>query len=274
MAIFDIFEEVSGKAVMKSETGDNRIFGVVVGEVVNKGNSPYSSQMPGRVCVSIHVRDNEANVIKWARLAMPSYGDEWGHYFLPEYGDQVLVVFDQGIIDRPYIIGCIAKDNSKFMKKSYNENNRYKRIVTKHGNTIQFEDVETGDGSQDAIRIFTPEEAHSIELDNNNKKITIKDKDKNACIEMSTEQGNITITAANKLTIKVGDNITVAMNGRTGKVTVNASDLSFDSTGKLLLSGSGKAQLSGASVSIESQGLMKLSSSGMAQLEGKPVKLG
>ena len=63
MAIFDIFEEVSERAVTKTETGENRIFGVVVGEVVKN----YDDKFPGRVCVNLHTRDKEANEMKWAR---------------------------------------------------------------------------------------------------------------------------------------------------------------------------------------------------------------
>ena len=113
MAIFDIFEEVSEKTVLKTDTGDNRIFGVVVGEVVKN----YDDNFPGRICVQVHTRDEDANELKWARMAMPSGGSEWGHYFLPEIGDQVLVVFEEGIIDRPYVIGCVQKTSDKFLSK-------------------------------------------------------------------------------------------------------------------------------------------------------------
>lgn len=270
MAIFDIFEEVSEKSVTKSETGDNRILGVVVGEVVKN----YSEQMPGRVCVSIHVRDKDANVLKWARVSQPSSGEKWGMYFLPEIGDQVLLVFDQGIIDRPYVIGCIPKDKHEFLRKAKDEHNTHKKITTRHGSTILFEDVSEGDGEKDVIRIHTPDQAHEVTLDNDKKKITIQDKEKKTQIEMASEKGNITVKAEGKLTLKAGDNITVVMNGTNGKITVNCSDLTVQSTGKLILDGGGKAQLSGASVKVESQASLSLSAPGMATLSGKPVRLG
>ena len=91
MALFDVIDEIAEKQVLKTETGDNRIFGIVVGQVVKN----YDKDMPGRVCVSIFTRDKEANELKWARVAMPSSGSKWGHYFLPEVGDHVLVCFDQ-----------------------------------------------------------------------------------------------------------------------------------------------------------------------------------
>lgn len=277
MAIFDIFEEVTEKNIVKTETGDPRIFGVVVGEVTDN----YAMDMPGRVCVSIHVRDSEQNVLKWARVAMPSSGTEWGHYFLPEVGDQVLVTFDQGIIDKPYIIGCIPKDKDTFLKKTKNENNIYKKIMTRHGSTILFTDGSampaegsTEDGSNDKISIYTPDKKHEITLDNENSKILITDSDKNARIEMNTMTGKMEIKAMSKLTIKVGETISVVLNGDTGKITVDANDISMESTGKMLLRGAGKAELTGATVDVKSQGATKVSASGLVSLSGKPIKLG
>ena len=101
MGLYDIMDEIATKQVTKSEMGDNRLLGVVVGIVVNN----YNEKMPGRVCVQIPVRDDKANELKWARVAMLSGGKEWGHYFLPEVGDQVLLVFEQrkAICGRLYI---------------------------------------------------------------------------------------------------------------------------------------------------------------------------
>ncbi len=270
MAIFDILEEVSEKSVTKTETGDNRIFGVVVGEVVNW----YSETMPGRVCVSIHVRDNQANVLKWARMAFTSFGSEWGSYFLPEIGDQVLVAFDQGLIDRPYIVGCIAKDTSKFLRKAADTTNMHKRITTKHGNTILFEDAPAGEGANDSIEIFTANEDHRITLDNGKKKIIIQDKDKNGSIEMNTATGNISINAAHKLSIRVGETISIDMNGESGKITISSNTINASATGNVKLEGGGKMNLSGSAVTVDSQGMLSLNSAGMVKVEGKPIKLG
>ncbi|MCR5097935.1 MAG: phage baseplate assembly protein V [Lachnospiraceae bacterium] len=277
MAILEIFNEVTEKNIVKSETGDPRIFGVMVGEVTDN----YSMEMPGRVCVSIHVRDMDRNVLKWARVAQPSSGEEWGHYFLPEVGDQVLVTFDQGIIDEPYIIGCIPKDMNKFLRDSKHQKNIYKVIQTRHGSTIKFTDGrkipvegEQEEGANDKIEIYTPDRAHEVSLDNENHKITIKDKDGNASIEMSTLNGNIDINAMSKITITVGENISIALNGTTGKISVSANDIAMESVGRALLKGGGKAELTGATVNIDSQGLLKLNAEGLTTISGTPIKLG
>lgn len=272
MAIFDILEQVSEKTLNKTEGGENRIYGVVVGEVV----SNYDEGFPGRVCVRIYTRGEDSIGLKWARVAMQSSGSEWGHYFLPEVGDQVLVVFEEGIIDRPYVIGCISKSSDRFLSKSKHEKNQHKRIVTKHGSTIEFEDVadDPDDGTKDKIRIYTPDEAHSVTLDNDKKLIEIMDKEKNAQIQMKTENGDILVKAAHKMTVKVGDNITLVMNGENGKITLNCQDFSMDATGKTVVSATGKMSLSGAQVSVDSQGMAKINASGIVQISGTPIKIG
>ena len=162
MGLFDVIDDIAERQIIKTDTGDNRIFGVVIGRVTKN----YSDSMPGRVCVSIQTRDAEANVLKWARVAMPYAGDSWGIYFLPEVGDQVLLAFEQGNIERPYVIGCVGQKADDFLKKSKDEHNKNKRIVSKHGNTFQILDAEQGEGTEDKIEIFTADEAHSVTIDN------------------------------------------------------------------------------------------------------------
>ena len=277
MAIFDIFDEVTEKNVVKSESGDPRIFGILVGEVTNN----FSLSMPGRVCVAIHVRDTMQNVLKWARVAQPSSGSDWGQYFLPEVGDQVLVVFDQGIIDKPYVIGCIPKDRDRFLRQAKHPNNIYKMIQTRHGSTILFTDGLNvpvdgvpEEGLNDKISIYTPFKQHEITLDNEKHKITLTDLEGNARIEMNTLDGKIAINALTKLSINVGENISVVMNALTGNVTVKANNITMESTGKMLLKGAGKATLTGATMDIRSSGATKVSSAGIVSISGKPIKLG
>ena len=58
----------------------------------------------------------------------------------------MLLAFEQGNIEKPYVIGCIPKDSDQILKKSVDEDNQYKKIVTRNGNTLYFEDNKEGDG--------------------------------------------------------------------------------------------------------------------------------
>ena len=270
MGLYDIMDEIAAKQVTKSETGDNRIYGVIVGIVVKN----YDEQMPGRVCVQIPVRDSEANELKWARVAMLSIGKEWGHYFLPEVGDQVLIVFEQGNIEKPYVIGCVSKQSDKFLTKSVDKKNQIKRIVTKHGSTIQFDDKENTEGNQDKISIITAGKERKLVLDNEKKQITIADKESKNKIEIKSENGNIDIETEHKLSIKVGDNLELIMNADSGTITMKCGKFKLEATEGIDMDSSARFGLSGGTVKVEASSMLKLESSGMASVAGSPVKIG
>ena len=270
MGLFDVIDQIAENQIMKTETGDNRIFGVMVGTVAKN----YDQDMPGRVCVTIPVRDEEANELKWARVAMPSHGKSWGMYFQPEIGDQVLLAFEQGNIEKPYVIGCVPKDSNSFLKKAYDKENQYKKIMTKNGNSVIFEDNVQGDGANDKITIQTAEETHSILLDNEHGKIVIKDKDNKNYIEMKTRNGSIKIQAETKLEIQVGDNITLTMNGNTGGVTLECSKLTMKTSGNTTIDATGSLKAKGAIVSLDAGSMLKAESSGATMIGGSPIKIG
>ena len=273
MALFEIVDEIAQRQIEKTETGDNRIYGLVLGKV----SKNYDQNMPGRVCVQITSRDEKANELLWARVIQPSGGKEWGHYFLPEVGDQVLVAFEQGNIERPYVVGCLPLLNDNFLKKSVEENNRIKRIVTRHGSTIRFEDDnEDNEGGKDKIFIKTPKDEHRIEMDNEKDYILISDKSGNNSIKIVTEEGkgNIEVKTEKKLTVKVGDNITLTMNGSNGTVELNASKINLKATDSILVDSTSKLELSGANTTMKGNSMTKVESSGPVTISGTPIKLG
>ncbi|MCM1257766.1 MAG: phage baseplate assembly protein V [Roseburia sp.] len=270
MALFDIFQEVTEKQVVKTEFGSERIFGAVIGIVAEN----YSEEMPGRLCVNIPVRDSDACQLKWAKMAMPYMGRGWGSYFLPEKEDQVLLVFEDGNIEKPFVVGCIPKDNDSYLKKTAAENNQLKQIQTRNGSRLTFFDDKEQEGSKDKITLSTAGNDHEISLDNEKKKILITDKKKHCRAEFMSEQGNINIHGEKSIKITVGDSITIKMNGESGDIKIDAGKVSIKAGKGIKLDTDGNAKFSGKTVTIEAASSLKAQSSGMLSLEGKPVKLG
>ena len=289
MAIFDIIEDVSKKRMEKTDTGDSRIMGIMLGKVVKN----YDENMPGRVSVILLSREQgegdgdeaDSTRLLWARVVMPSSGGSWGHYFMPEVGDLVLVAFEEGNIERAYVIGCIPKTNDKILTGSRDEKNKYKKIVTKNGNSIIFEDIIGDDegggggeepGSQDVITIQSALQAHRVVLNNNKKLIEISDKENKNQIRLNTdpEKGHIEIKAEKKLTIKVGDNVSLVMNGETGAVTLKAKKVKVEADDSVGIESQSRANFKGSNVTLEAGGSMKVSSGGLVEVAGTPIKLG
>lgn len=274
MGLYDIMDEIAARQVTKSETGDNRMYGVVLGIVTANYAERAPGQMPGRVCVEIPVRDAEANELKWARVAMAASGKRWGHFFLPEVGDQVLLAFENGSIERPYVIGCIPQDSNPFLTDSADRDNRYKRIVTKNGNTLQFEDVAAGEGEQDKISLFTSGKKHRLILDNEKGSILLEDEKGKNGVEIYSGSGNIRIKTEHKLSLTVGDNIELTMNGDTGTVNLKCNKLKAEASGSADLSANGKFNISGGNVSMDASAAFRLISSDIMSVGGSPVKIG
>ncbi len=270
MPFFDIVDDVARYQMNKSEMGDSRISGVIVGEVVKN----YDKEKQGFVQVNISTRDYEENKLVWARVALSYGGDKWGEYFVPEIGDQVILVFEQGLIDRGFVIGAVPKNASGFMKKAFDEHNNIKRILTRNGNQIDIIDNNEGDGEKDKITITTSNGAHKFELDNEKKKILISDKEGKNKIEMKTENGQIEILAEQKLTIKVGDNIKLFMNGSNGTVSIDATKFKLETSNSTEIKSNNRVSVEGGNVSLAGNSMTKVSSSGPVSIEGTPIKLG
>ncbi|MDD6038847.1 MAG: phage baseplate assembly protein V [bacterium] len=272
MGLFDIIDDIAEKQTTKTETGDNRVLGVVVGTVVQN----YDVTMPGRLCVSVPSRD-EGNQLRWARLAMPYAGSEWGIYFMPEVGDQVLVAFEQGNIERPYVIGCVSKAADKFLNKTANMINSNKRIVTHNGNAIEFED-NPGEGASDKITIRTAGKTlgteHSITMDNAKHRITITDPNGTNKIHMDTMSGQMEIVAATKLTIKVGETIELTMNGASGVTELQTKDFRVNALNGIKQEAVKSLTISGGTTKLEGTAKVTVASNGPATVEGKPIKIG
>lgn len=272
MGIFDIIDDIAEKQATKTETGDNRVFGVMVGTVAQN----YDVMMPGRLCVSLPSRD-EGNQLRWARLALPYAGSRWGVYFMPEVGDQVLVAFEQGNIERPYVIGCVSKTKDLFLNQTANLLNSNKRIVTHNGNAIEFED-NAGEGAADKITIRTAGKElsteHSITLDNAKHKIIITDQAGMNEIEMNTLNGQMEIKAATKLTIKVGELIQLTMNGVSGVTELQTKDFRVNASNGITQTAVKGLNLYGGTAKIEGTSKVTVASNGPATVEGKPIKIG
>lgn len=224
MGLFDEIDEIAQKQNQKSETGNNRIFGIVVGTVTNN----YSKEYPGRVCVQIPQRDREANVLKWARIALPYAGKKWGTYIVPEIGDQVLLAFEDGNIEKPFVIGCVPTASSTFIASSADEYNQKKCITTKNGNSIALVDAGEGEGEKDKISIITSKQGFHVLLDNENHKLELSDKEKKNFVSLNSETGEVKIKAEKKMNISVGD-VSISINGESNKIGIKCGKLKLSS---------------------------------------------
>ena len=86
----------------QEEEEPKRFYGVTTGRVINLVDLMFL----GRVQVQLPFID-DLDLSPWARIAAPMSGPLCGISFFPQIGDEVLVAFEHGDVNVPYIIGSL-----------------------------------------------------------------------------------------------------------------------------------------------------------------------
>ena len=159
----------------------------------------------------------------WARIASIGGGNERGLYWMPEVNDEVLVAFEHGDFNRPYVIGSLWNGKDKPPEEISD-------IVS--GGKVQMRTLKTREGhiirltdgpSDQFIEIIDAKEKNYIKLDTKSSKIQINTKG-----DMEIEsKGKTTIKAGSTLDIEAAANLSIK-----GKANVNV-----EATGQLVLKG-------------------------------------
>lgn len=173
-------------------------------------------------------------VSHWARVAAPGNGSARGLLWTPEVNDEVLVAFENGDRERPFVLGGlwngqdappeITLENGKLARR---------RIVSRDGNEVYLRD-QSDDSS---LGLQTKGQEVVFHLSRTDKEIN------------GTSQGKIVLTATSDIEINA-----------TGKVLISGD-------GGVEISSSAQAKLTG-SAGVE------VGTSGVAKVSGSQVQLG
>jgi uncharacterized protein involved in type VI secretion and phage assembly len=131
--------------------------GVTVG-VVESFDDPAGE---GRIQVSFPLLDQ--CISGWASVAAPLAGGGRGAFFMPEPRDEVLVAFQHGDFDHPFIVGHLWNG----VDKPPEAERRNRVIVTPGGHTLRFED-----GDQKRI-VLRSNGQHEVLIDDTDGKIVV-----------------------------------------------------------------------------------------------------
>ncbi|HEC98654.1 MAG TPA: phage tail protein [Nitrospirae bacterium] len=142
--------------------------------------------------------DNESD---WVRIATFMAGSERGSFFLPEVGDEVLVAFEHGDINHPYVIGALWNGVATPPATNSDGQNNIRKIRSRSGHEIIFNDDDTG--KQEKIEIHT-NAGHKIVLDDTagQEKIEIIDKTGSNKMTIDSVRNSVNIESALQLKIK------------------------------------------------------------------------
>jgi len=204
--------------LVSRQSGGSGNHSVVVGIVTNN-QDPNGM---GRVKVKFPwlAENTESH---WARIASPMAGKNRGMVFLPEVNDEVLVAFEHGDLNNPYVLGSLWNGADKPPEGNEDGKNNIRKISSRSGHEIIFNDDSTA--RKEKIEVHT-KAGHTILLDDSagQEKIEIKDRTGKNVIRMDSVQNSMTLSSAMKLdidaqiielnakgtmTLKAGANLTI-----------------------------------------------------------------
>jgi phage baseplate assembly protein gpV len=98
-----VIEETLAEVVDFLTDRKDRFYGVVIGRVREVAGDELAIS---RVKLELpFLADGELS--GWARVAVPMAGSSYGTYFIPNLDDEVLVAFEQGDVNIPYVLGSL-----------------------------------------------------------------------------------------------------------------------------------------------------------------------
>ena len=84
---------------------------------------------------------DDSQMSPWIRIAQPHGGGDKGFYFIPEVDEEVVVGFENGNAEKPYVIGTLYHGQAKPSGSWYDEEDNIKAIRTRSGHTLEFHDT-------------------------------------------------------------------------------------------------------------------------------------
>lgn len=222
-----MIEEVLDARANEQDELQKKFYGVVVGKVI----LTTDPLMLGRVKVQVPFIDS-ADLAAWARVATPMAGLLSGQYMIPDPGDEVLVAFEHGDVNAPYILGCLW--NATTPPPLPSPLPQIRAIRTPLGNQVAFREAPP------AITLTTPDMTQAaaglppgITLASNTM-ITLQC----GATRLVLSPAGVTITAPA---------VTVTS---TGAVSTSGTSVSVTGSGAVSLSAGGACSLTGSVVKI------------------------
>jgi phage protein D/phage baseplate assembly protein gpV len=160
----------------------------------------------------------------WARVIAPGAGNMRGIFWLPEVNDEVMVAFEHGDFNHPYIVGGVWNGQDATVETANaavaaDGKVKIRTLKTRTGHLIRFTDEDAGG----KIEIIDAKQGTTITLDGAQKSLTIICK------------GDVKLDATGKVNLTATGNVDMSSSGNfTVKATGN---LNVEATGNLTLKG-------------------------------------
>lgn len=199
----------------------------------------------GRVRIRFPWQKEDGDASPWIRVSLPFATDGGGVKFKPEKDDEVLVSFEEGNVERPYVSGYLLSERSNESWGALSD----RAIVSKNGHSIIFEDKPGSDFFYSSIwpfaavfKSFWPTSVWPDTLDDKAGTLALA-----GGIKLRDPYGLYEISASS-------DSRSVTIQSALGNVTLNAF------TGISISAPNGNISISGKNVEISASNNVKITS--------------
>lgn len=229
--------------ILNSASGQNEqdfpLWTGIYPAIVTNNNDPDNSN---RVKLKYPWLDDDVES-HWGRVITIGAGSGMGLHWLPEVNDEVLVAFEHGNFNRPYILGSVYSGTHALPEDVQADKAIDVRVMqSRSGHKLVMNDT----SGSEHFTIYT-KSGHFIKLDDANKKVEIE----------SSGGKKITIDDnGNSITIEGAETVNVKSSGA----------LNVEAGGTLKLKGSSKVEVSAPTVEV--------SGSMMVEVKAPSVKIG
>ncbi|KQO96750.1 VgrG-related protein [Leifsonia sp. Leaf264] len=265
------------KAIV-SNASDRSLYGIASGADAVTGGRLMSGVLSGLVTALgdaeheglIHLKfptladDYESS---WARTVQPGAGKDRGAAVMPEVGDEVLVAFEGGSLDRPYVLGGLynGEDRPKGgWGETVESGNPVRRSFTSRTGMI----VELAEKSgEECLRVSTNDGSQQVKLlQTGGKGIEIISE---GPVQV-TAKTDATVTADSGKILLSGDNVEIS--AKTKLKLSGGSEVAVDGV-SIKLAASNAAEVTGATLSLKAQATAELAGNAMTTITGGMVKI-
>ena len=216
----------------------------------------------GRVRVTFPWLHDEF-VSGWARTVQPGAGKDRGALIVPEVGDEVLVAFEHGSFQHPYVLGGLyngvdlpAPGDVPLIDANSGAVNR-RSIVSRTGHRI--EAVEEASGPT-GIRIKTGDGTLTVELDQQKTEIVVR------------SDGTVTVTAQKGVTVDAGTG-TLKLTGQDVAISAKSGVKVDGGAGAVAVSTNAGVDITGLTVSVNGTSGTEVKSAATVSVSAPMVRL-
>ena len=212
------------------------------------------------------IENENAEETDWCYVMAPLGGKEHGQFFFPSVNDLVVLGYLGGDPHRPFVLGAFWNTEVKPPYTIQDGKVHHFSIKTPSGTELLFYD----EPNKQKVTLTLPS-GTVLSIDDENKAVSLKDKQGENALEMDLQKGNVTLKAKTQLALSAGETSIVLESS--GNLTQKANGTVSIKAVTIEEKASNQISIQGAATQVKGDSVLNLQASGTATLKGSLVNI-